>query len=308
MQLPGQVFDAHVQCKLRFGAQSRHSPVQTGSDICTDLHCVQDHHTWTSHSALEGTSCGSEKWCRKGLCRSISGPDLKSKTGQWSNWSPYEGDGRVKKSSRECRPRHAQCLGHPEKYLMCNDCQETDLSSTVENICREMSLADPRILPFGDAQNTTHCQVQCFKAGERGGLVPADGRHLPDGTPCGQETDHFCLQGQCKRFTCQSQRFRLSQCQVWTRWKSLDGCQNACILPGTGLTMVKRECLGQDCTGLKHSLKMCSSFDCQNPRSPDNYASDICSNYQVSFFFDESNEKELHLLCRTRGFRAEAGN
>lgn len=61
MLLPGELFDADVQCKLQFGPQSRHSSQQNGQDVCTDLHCIKDHYTWASHSALEGTHCGLGK-------------------------------------------------------------------------------------------------------------------------------------------------------------------------------------------------------------------------------------------------------
>ena len=61
MRLPGEVFDANVQCQLKFGPKSQHSLVQNGGDICKDLHCTKDHYTWASHAALEGTSCGPKK-------------------------------------------------------------------------------------------------------------------------------------------------------------------------------------------------------------------------------------------------------
>ncbi len=57
MQLPGELFDSDVQCKLQFGPKSRHSSLQSGQDVCIDLHCTKDHYTWASHSALEGTLC-----------------------------------------------------------------------------------------------------------------------------------------------------------------------------------------------------------------------------------------------------------
>ena len=61
MRLPGEVFNANVQCQLKFGPKSQHSALQSGRDICTDLHCTKDHYTWASHAALEGTSCGPEQ-------------------------------------------------------------------------------------------------------------------------------------------------------------------------------------------------------------------------------------------------------
>ena len=58
MRLPGEVFNANVQCQLKFGPKSHHSALQSGREICTDLHCTKDHYTWASHAALEGTTCG----------------------------------------------------------------------------------------------------------------------------------------------------------------------------------------------------------------------------------------------------------
>ena len=43
---------------LKYGKDSIRSRSQHLSDICRDLHCQRDRYTWTSHPALEGTSCG----------------------------------------------------------------------------------------------------------------------------------------------------------------------------------------------------------------------------------------------------------
>ena len=66
--LPGQRFPADMQCMLKHGPGSTHAKSQLMQEICEDLHCRRDHYTWTSHPALEGTSCGSGLWCRKGKC------------------------------------------------------------------------------------------------------------------------------------------------------------------------------------------------------------------------------------------------
>ncbi|XP_011178053.1 uncharacterized protein LOC105209376 [Zeugodacus cucurbitae] len=66
--LPGERFDADQQCMLKYGRPSMRAKNQKQSDICTDLHCQRDRHTWTSHPALEGTTCGSNMWCRSGTC------------------------------------------------------------------------------------------------------------------------------------------------------------------------------------------------------------------------------------------------
>lgn len=89
--LPGQRFDADAQCMLKYGRDSVRSPAQAFNDICRDLHCQRSRYTWTSHPALEGTSCGNgmvngllyfrnikiiklifvilfPQWCRSGIC------------------------------------------------------------------------------------------------------------------------------------------------------------------------------------------------------------------------------------------------
>lgn len=59
--LPGERFNANLQCMLKYGKNSTRSRTQTMSDICRDLHCQRDRYTWTSHPALEGTICGENK-------------------------------------------------------------------------------------------------------------------------------------------------------------------------------------------------------------------------------------------------------
>ncbi|XP_052873541.1 A disintegrin and metalloproteinase with thrombospondin motifs adt-1 [Anopheles cruzii] len=67
-KLPGERFDADQQCLLKYGKDSVRSKTQELTDICRDLHCQRDRYTWTSHPALEGTSCGKAMWCRSGVC------------------------------------------------------------------------------------------------------------------------------------------------------------------------------------------------------------------------------------------------
>ena len=66
------------------------------------------------------------------------------------------------------KPGGSFCEGMDTKYVTCNtkECNsnfEDDLSSSVEAVCQKASLADPAILPFGDALNTSSCRINCFK-------------------------------------------------------------------------------------------------------------------------------------------------
>lgn len=58
---PGERFDADQQCMLKYGKDSIRSRAQPLKEICRDLHCQRDRYTWTSHPALEGTSCSESK-------------------------------------------------------------------------------------------------------------------------------------------------------------------------------------------------------------------------------------------------------
>ena len=40
--MPGERFPADVQCRLRYGPDSYHSPQQSNQDLCRDLHCRQE--------------------------------------------------------------------------------------------------------------------------------------------------------------------------------------------------------------------------------------------------------------------------
>lgn len=95
MIYPGERFDADQQCKpiyyancsffkiqnqtffihlnlsianqgmLKYGKDSIRSRAQPLKEICRDLHCQRDRYTWTSHPALEGTSCAESKVKKK---------------------------------------------------------------------------------------------------------------------------------------------------------------------------------------------------------------------------------------------------
>ena len=137
--------------------------------------------------------------------------------GHWSSWSAYgscscqsgASISGLQKSVRTCSDPQPQNGGNPcnnpnedapsEKFITCSNSESNcliDISGHVESICRDANLIDSDILPFGDAQNTSSCQVQCFKAGSKGGSI-SKGWKFPDGTKCGLE-DQFCVEGECK--------------------------------------------------------------------------------------------------------------
>lgn len=122
---PGQIYDAHEQCRLMHG--SSYVQVSPRTDhydgICNMMWCGQGSYgrIVTSHPALEGTFCGDRKWCSLGRCVPWTGfgaplsprpsisqypPSYVTSTvatttnvyptsqqiinGQWSGWSPFD--------------------------------------------------------------------------------------------------------------------------------------------------------------------------------------------------------------------------
>lgn len=152
--LPGERFDANQQCMLKYGRGSKHSSQQPLNDVCRDLHCERERYTWTSHPALEGTSCGPNMWCRGGKCISKKTKTSSSYTGLqnqlllkydkvnggWSDWRQmsecasgclFGEEGRLRSGStgitileRKCSGARNQeggksCEGRNKKYQAC---------------------------------------------------------------------------------------------------------------------------------------------------------------------------------------------
>ena len=136
--VPAARFPADIQCRLRYGPDSFHSKQQEAGDLCRDLHCRREHYTWTSHPALEGTSCGPGRWCRQGQCVPAQprpqAPPSAPAQGGWSSWSHapcrapclYSVSGSLARgstglvlSSRSCSAA-GSCRGKNFRFTTCN--------------------------------------------------------------------------------------------------------------------------------------------------------------------------------------------
>ena len=167
-----------------------------------------------------------------------------------------------------------------------------------------MSLTNQNILPFGDGRHSSTCQIHCFKSGSQGGSE-FSGQNLPDGSKChvkgDHNDDHYCISGRCQKFDCHSSGTYLldrSRCQKrsqrqvpnWSSWKVMTSCSGSCLAPvGSGIRLVTRQCLNADqgskCSGVKHSVQLCQSrnFQCSILESGSQYATKVCTRYQVKF-------------------------
>eukprot|EP00794_Sanderia_malayensis_P012677 gene12677-13978_t len=86
VDMPGEMLSKSEQCKHRLGRQASACYVYYGA--CSFLWCRRGF--WASCQALvlasplEGTFCGTKKWCVKGKCVTNH---VQAVNGQWSNWN-----------------------------------------------------------------------------------------------------------------------------------------------------------------------------------------------------------------------------
>lgn len=89
-RLPGQRYSADEQCKMQFGSHSSVCPHNRWK-VCAQLFCKIDRNHCRSLllPAAEGTACGSDRWCRGGLCIPYGSQGPKPIDGQWGGWTSF---------------------------------------------------------------------------------------------------------------------------------------------------------------------------------------------------------------------------
>ncbi|XP_065338554.1 A disintegrin and metalloproteinase with thrombospondin motifs adt-2-like isoform X2 [Cloeon dipterum] len=216
--LPGERFSADQQCMLKYGSGSSHAKTQPLDDVCRDLHCQRDRYTWTSHPALEGTTCGISMWCRSGRCvsKGLSAQQAgfwpeRLVAGSWGEWSAFSecassclhgsggldaGSSGIEVAARRCdkpRPENGgkQCVGSDRRYRACEAAQicsnvpRTTLRDFADEVCGRAKEVDADLLGTGTQRESSDpveaCAVWCYK--KRGGAKNR-GWTFPDGTAC----------------------------------------------------------------------------------------------------------------------------
>ncbi|XP_072761907.1 A disintegrin and metalloproteinase with thrombospondin motifs 15 isoform X4 [Anoplolepis gracilipes] len=222
-RLPGEDYSENKQCELVFGQGSRICPHMV-SDVCRRLWCTAplwDHHQQchTQHMPwADGTPCGVDKWCHRGEC--VSRRNLEPVDGQWGEWGRY-GEcsrtcgGGIKRKYRECdnpAPKNGgnYCIGERVKYRSCGtrecppgssdfreqQCSKFDNNNfNIQNLARDVKwhAKYTRILPQDRCK--LYCQVESNQY-----YMLRD--KVIDGTSCGPDTFHICVNGQCKPAGC----------------------------------------------------------------------------------------------------------
>uniref|UniRef100_A0A8C5J3M9 ADAM metallopeptidase with thrombospondin type 1 motif 10 n=1 Tax=Junco hyemalis TaxID=40217 RepID=A0A8C5J3M9_JUNHY len=194
---PGQAYDADEQCRFQYGVKSR-----------------QCKYGVESLPALLSVPGLWEGWCYKRECVPF-GTRPEGVDGAWGSWSSW-GEcsrtcgGGVSSSVRHCdSPRPTiggkYCLGERKRYRSCN----TDDCPPGSQDFRELQCAEFDSVPFRGKYYTWKtyrgggvkaCSLNCLAEGfnfytERAAAVV-------DGTPCRQDSNDICVNGECKHVGC----------------------------------------------------------------------------------------------------------
>ncbi|XP_053319554.1 A disintegrin and metalloproteinase with thrombospondin motifs 7 isoform X2 [Spea bombifrons] len=211
---PGVLYDVGHQCRLQYGVAS--SFCVDIDNVCNTLWCSVGS---TCHSkldaAVDGTTCGENKWCFGGDCVPVGHrpSPVDGLWGSWSSWSPCSrtcGAG-IQSAERHCSnptPRYGgrYCLGERKRYRVCNivSCPP-DTPSFRQMQCSQFDSVPykgklHRWSPVPSSINP--CELHCRSHKEHFAVRLLDA--VIDGTPCyeGNRSRDMCINGICKNIGC----------------------------------------------------------------------------------------------------------
>ncbi|XP_056427551.1 A disintegrin and metalloproteinase with thrombospondin motifs 7 isoform X2 [Hyla sarda] len=211
---PGVLYDVGHQCRLQYGSGSTFC--QDIDNVCNSLWCSVG---TTCHSkldaAVDGTTCGDNKWCFGGECIPV-GQRPAAVDGAWGSWSSWSSCTRscgagVQNAERHCSnpsPRYGgkYCLGERKRYRVCNvlPCAQ-GVPSFRQMQCSlfdsvpykgKLHIWSPVLMAINPCE--LHCQSDTLFFAEK--LRDA----VIDGTPCyeGNTSRDMCINGICKNIGC----------------------------------------------------------------------------------------------------------
>ncbi|XP_051573018.1 A disintegrin and metalloproteinase with thrombospondin motifs 18-like [Myxocyprinus asiaticus] len=217
-QLPGQLYDADIQCKWQFGSNAKLCSLDFVKDICKSLWCHRTGHRCETKfmPAAEGTICGPDMWCRRGQCVKYGDNGPRAVHGQWSGWSEWSDcsrtcGGGVMHQERSCNspsPQHNGkfCQGPSRLHQLCNTkpCQPNGLDFRTQQ-CAEYNSKPFRgwyykWKPYTKVEEEDICKLYCIA--EDFDFFFALSSKVKDGTSCSDFQGGVCIDGICKLVGC----------------------------------------------------------------------------------------------------------
>ncbi|XP_008302852.1 A disintegrin and metalloproteinase with thrombospondin motifs 7 [Stegastes partitus] len=212
--LPGVLYSAVHQCQLQYGSGS--VLCDEMDNVCSTLWCTVG---TTCHSkldgAVDGTSCGEDKWCFSGECVAV-GQQPEVVNGGWASWGEWSACSRtcgagVQSAERDCdnpvpKYRGKYCLGERRRYKICNTAPCPEELPSFRNIqCSHFNT-----LPYKGQfykwesviNRVDPCELHCRPLNEHFSEKMRDA--VTDGTPCyeGSKSRDMCINGICKNIGC----------------------------------------------------------------------------------------------------------
>ncbi|XP_028837007.1 A disintegrin and metalloproteinase with thrombospondin motifs 5 [Denticeps clupeoides] len=224
-ELPGQSYDAALQCRLAFGPEHTVCP---GMDVCARLWCAvirkgQMVCLTKKLPAVEGTPCGKGRICLQGKCvdKTRKRHYTVSNHGSWSSWGSWGScsrscGGGVQFAQRLCNnppPRNngRYCTGKRAVYRSCNvsPCPASGKSFREEQCSvRNGPQTDPKgvktfvewVPKYAGVQPKDVCKLTCRAKGT--GYYVVFSQRVIDGTECRPYSGSVCVKGKCVRTGC----------------------------------------------------------------------------------------------------------
>uniref|UniRef100_A0A8C3LHV3 ADAM metallopeptidase with thrombospondin type 1 motif 7 n=1 Tax=Chrysolophus pictus TaxID=9089 RepID=A0A8C3LHV3_CHRPC len=211
---PGVLYDVSHQCRLQYGAYSTFCDDM--DSVCNTLWCTVG---TTCHSkldaAVDGTTCGENKWCFNGECVPVGyRPDaINGSWGPWSSWAACSrscGAG-VQSAERQCNnptPKYGgrYCLGERKRFRICNikPCPPNKPSFRQVQ-CSQFNpmLYKGKLYKWTPVPNNINpCELHCRPEDEYFAEKLRDA--VIDGTPCYEmnSSRDMCINGICKNVGC----------------------------------------------------------------------------------------------------------
>uniref|UniRef100_A0A671V7D8 ADAM metallopeptidase with thrombospondin type 1 motif 7 n=1 Tax=Sparus aurata TaxID=8175 RepID=A0A671V7D8_SPAAU len=212
--LPGVLYSAAHQCQLQYGSGSL--LCDDMDNVCSTLWCTVG---TTCHSkldgAVDGTSCGPDKWCLSGECVK-AGYEPASVNGGWASWSDWSACSRtcgsgVQSAHRDCDnpiPKHRgrYCLGERRRYKICHTAACLHELPTF----RDLQCSHFNTMPYKGklykweavVSRVSPCELHCRPVNEHFSEKMRDA--VTDGTPCyeGNKSRDMCINGICQNVGC----------------------------------------------------------------------------------------------------------
>ncbi|XP_078720109.1 A disintegrin and metalloproteinase with thrombospondin motifs 16-like [Lampetra fluviatilis] len=217
-RLPGERYDADTQCKWQFGDRAKLCTFDFKKDICKALWCHKSGRRCETKfmPAAEGTSCGINKWCRRGQCLRHGDEGSRPIDGHWSPWSPWSAcsrtcGGGVSSRERECGAPRPQlggryCPGTGRTFRLCEARACAPDAVDFRSLqCAEYNSRPFRGLlydwkPYTRVEEQDICRLYCLA--DKFNFFFAMAGKVKDGTRCHQDRRDVCIEGVCEAVGC----------------------------------------------------------------------------------------------------------